>query len=255
MKIKNITTSPLIAGLFIVSGVTVSNASTLLVNFTDGGGDADALGNNAAVAADFASVDSGVDAGAAVQLINGDAFTDGTTVTSGVGITGDLTIGIGQNGFSPNNGNLATGEPIIGGYLFANVGQGNPGVEVQLDNIVGINAGDVVTVTVYAVGDNAVQTNSVLFGINGAAVAAPAPADINGNAVTIGNTASLADSSVQFSFTAASAITELDLQAVAEGGPFSNINGFSITTVAVPEPSSTALLGLGGLALVLRRRR
>jgi len=32
-------------------------------------------------------------------------------------------------------------------------------------------------------------------------------------------------------------------------------NGATITAVAVPEPSSTALLGLGGLSLILRRRR
>lgn len=32
-------------------------------------------------------------------------------------------------------------------------------------------------------------------------------------------------------------------------------NSVSIDTVAVPEPSSTALLGLGGLALILRRRK
>ena len=33
------------------------------------------------------------------------------------------------------------------------------------------------------------------------------------------------------------------------------IDSLSMTTITVPEPSSTALLGLGGLALVLRRRR
>ncbi|MGJ8674248.1 PEP-CTERM sorting domain-containing protein [Rubritalea sp.] len=36
-----------------------------------------------------------------------------------------------------------------------------------------------------------------------------------------------------------------------------NVNGLEVsyTTAAVPEPSSTALLGLGGLALILRRRK
>ncbi|BDS07070.1 hypothetical protein NT6N_21100 [Oceaniferula spumae] len=33
------------------------------------------------------------------------------------------------------------------------------------------------------------------------------------------------------------------------------INAFQLVTVPVPEPSTTALLGLGGLALVLRRRK
>lgn len=39
------------------------------------------------------------------------------------------------------------------------------------------------------------------------------------------------------------------------GGQRAGISGFMITAVAVPEPSSTALLGLGGLALILRRRK
>ena len=35
----------------------------------------------------------------------------------------------------------------------------------------------------------------------------------------------------------------------------SDIDGIAFDTVAVPEPSTTALLGLGGLALILRRRK
>jgi len=37
------------------------------------------------------------------------------------------------------------------------------------------------------------------------------------------------------------------------GGNRASVSGFLITTV--PEPSSAALLGLGGLALILRRRK
>lgn len=40
-----------------------------------------------------------------------------------------------------------------------------------------------------------------------------------------------------------------------QGAAISNSVLVSGTVAAVPEPSSTALLGLGGLALVLRRRR
>lgn len=39
----------------------------------------------------------------------------------------------------------------------------------------------------------------------------------------------------------------------SDGGTAHVINGFTVT--AVPEPSSTALLGLGGFALILRRRK
>ena len=33
------------------------------------------------------------------------------------------------------------------------------------------------------------------------------------------------------------------------------IQGFEFAVVPIPEPSSTALLGLGGLAMILRRRK
>ena len=39
----------------------------------------------------------------------------------------------------------------------------------------------------------------------------------------------------------------------SNNGTIANINGIQI--VQVPEPSSAALLGLGGLALILRRRK
>ena len=40
-----------------------------------------------------------------------------------------------------------------------------------------------------------------------------------------------------------------------EDGVTSTISSFSLTTAAVPEPSSAALIGLGGLVLILRRRK
>jgi hypothetical protein len=45
----------------------------------------------------------------------------------------------------------------------------------------------------------------------------------------------------------------LNLTAGATSGTSSRVNGFEIS--AVPEPTTTALLGLGGLALILRRRK
>ena len=43
-----------------------------------------------------------------------------------------------------------------------------------------------------------------------------------------------------------------------DGDSFADIfevNGNTLSLVAVPEPSSTALLGLGALALILRRKK
>jgi hypothetical protein len=39
------------------------------------------------------------------------------------------------------------------------------------------------------------------------------------------------------------------------GGDVSSATVLAFEAAAIPEPSSTALLGLGGLALILRRRR
>ncbi|MGJ8672717.1 PEP-CTERM sorting domain-containing protein [Rubritalea sp.] len=48
----------------------------------------------------------------------------------------------------------------------------------------------------------------------------------------------------------------LDITYTQNSGTWIGINGFDlVSTASVPEPSSTALLGLGGIALILRRRR
>ena len=50
---------------------------------------------------------------------------------------------------------------------------------------------------------------------------------------------------------------EAEVWEFGEGGlnPIVNVDQWSLTAVAVPEPSSTALVGLGGVAMLLRRRR
>ncbi|PQJ28541.1 PEP-CTERM sorting domain-containing protein, partial [Rubritalea profundi] len=46
-----------------------------------------------------------------------------------------------------------------------------------------------------------------------------------------------------------------NIEVLASGSGRETITGFQLRAVAVPEPSTTALLGLGGLALILRRRK
>ncbi len=59
-----------------------------------------------------------------------------------------------------------------------------------------------------------------------------------------------------FSFTAStSGLSTLSLATVGGSSPDANNWIDNIAIEKVPEPSSTALLGLGGLALILRRRR
>ena len=89
------------------------------------------------------------------------------------------------------------------------------------------------------------------------------------NALTVGTAASFTEiTDGAFTFTNGAAATETYTGAAAltnvrvtlAGAIGTGHNGFLIDEVsfdgtAVPEPSSTALLGLGGLALILRRRK
>ena len=49
--------------------------------------------------------------------------------------------------------------------------------------------------------------------------------------------------------------TEYTFTSSVDAGFFPNYDGLTLQAVVAPEPSSTALLGLGGLALMLRRKR
>ncbi|MBT8036430.1 MAG: PEP-CTERM sorting domain-containing protein [Verrucomicrobiae bacterium] len=49
--------------------------------------------------------------------------------------------------------------------------------------------------------------------------------------------------------------TDITFGYLGGAGGGEELSSFTITAAPVPEPSSTALLGLGGLALILRRRK
>lgn len=48
---------------------------------------------------------------------------------------------------------------------------------------------------------------------------------------------------------------QVGLTIVQGAGQYPEVDNFRLDLVSVPEPSSTALLGLGGLALIMRRRK
>ena len=73
-------------------------------------------------------------------------------------------------------------------------------------------------------------------------------------AVTTDNTW-ITDQSVSFTATAAEAGQLLGVSFGTTAGTQNEWDNVRLTAVAVPEPTTTALLGLGGLALILRRRK
>jgi hypothetical protein len=63
-----------------------------------------------------------------------------------------------------------------------------------------------------------------------------------------------AASTASFELIATSDISGIILLSVDNTAKTSRLNGLEIATAAVPEPSTIALIGLGGLALILPRR-
>jgi hypothetical protein len=227
------------AALLMVVGVAqISDADTTHIL-----ADVQLPGGVASTFSDFAAADAGI-VGGTVTPINS---TGATTI-------GDFGVTLSAGG-GPFNAGATTdtfGIPIIEGYQFLfNQESGTAARTIDITGISSINAGDLVTLTLFGQGDNtAIQTQ---FG-----------ADYNG--VDLGtlvtpafNAASPSSSSVQFTFAAAAADT-VNITWGRPDGVFSGaagFNGLSLTSApaSVPEPGSMAVVSLLGLAGFLRRRR
>jgi len=156
----------------------------------------------------------------------------------------------------------------------------------------GANANSTNTYSSSHIGNNAAQLRVTFTGLNasdsqefflynisaGGAAAAQAKIDTNTtqtalysglNSLTSGGTNVLADGTagnvpsgdqrVRYSLGSFTGSTSyafiIDDFTTAPAGDRATFDGVGIETTVVPEPSSTALLGLGGLALLLRRRK
>lgn len=224
---------------------------------------------SAAVIVDFTSTggQGGVNAANATQTVTdtatGITFTLTATAVPGTLVAGGLTTlnpGLGATTentgtfFNENNGGevllftvssitgLTTGETVS--FEIANILSQDPlnaplgvptntGVEFLdvTDDAVILTSDSTATVTVDS-SSTSVDLGSSLLNAN------------NGNAFS-GNTFSI--DAGDLAFTNSFTITN-------DGGGFL-VQGFEINTVVVPEPSAAVLLGLGGLALLRRRKR
>lgn len=221
----------LTTGAAFLTAYSAQAAVTLLVDFR---------GNdnfNSSAVQDFAAVDANVDFSSTVNLL-----TEGATV-SGTGITATLTETAGN--FSIGNVDLSRdGVAILDGYLSSR----NSNASFTVSGFEEVAAGDQITLTVWAIGDTDGQESNVIMTYNGVDTTL-GPTDAAAAVVSASDTRSY----VQFSFTKVAGQDELTVVSERTGGRYSAINGFALTSV--PEPSSAALLGLGGLALIMRRRK
>lgn len=246
-----------LSALASVGFVASSSAGTLLVDF----GGLDNGGILASTSADFQGQDAAVDLGAAVNVINADVNNAGSGTilgVTGIDVTADVQILNGSSGFNANTGAPTSNVPILDGYVVLSNGTG---ASFGVTNLDGIAAGTEVLLTVYAVGDQDVQVGEVGFTLGTAPEVLLAGGNtsiagtVNGDdplvAPVIGT-----DTFRQVSFTKVAGVDSFEIR-IDRDSRFSAINGFSLTfeNAVVPEPASMALIGLGSLAMLGRRRR
>lgn len=228
MKMKNLLAcSAVFAGV-----VTSANASLVIVDFTNDPGS-----NN--------------EVGAGISLTN-PIFNN---YDFGGGRTADITVTTAGTALN----SIATGVGVSDGTQGNRIGL-NEDITITFSDFQGgLTANDIsfsgfVSSTLATTGVWAVESGDV-FDINGAALTgtnagdgAAADLDFSYDIYVYQNL----DSVATVALNGSNALV-LDLTTDAGGGY--RLQGLALEVAAVPEPSSTALLGLGGLALILRRRK
>lgn len=116
--------------------------------------------------------------------------------------------------------------------------------DAQTMTLSGLAPGELVDIYLYGEGDNLSNDRSTLFNANG--VIGGTSGDAGGVSLTQGS------DYVVLHNVAADANGDIAIIYAANGTPEGPFNGFQV--VQIPEPGSLALLGLGGLAMLRRRR-
>ncbi len=173
-------------------------------------------------------------------VTNGD-FSD----TSGMTSNGTYFTGV-PNGWTSNNGNV---EVITPAY-----GSNSAGFTSNYIDVVGPEA---ITISQQVNGFTAGQQYTLSYDWGNRN---HAPYDMtismgDGSASHIGSGIATSSNN-SFTFTASAATETLSVAYnYTNGNSVTGFNSTNFTVTAVPEPSSAALLGLGGLTLILRRRK
>ena len=178
-----------------------------------------------------------------------EAVSHSAATVNGVSFTADATIG-----------DFATGGDYADGFFMGTTGDAgfdalvgnqsyeNTGDLVTTITLTGLTLGTDYTFQFFIVDDRsaAIAGRSVVLGdLDGGTASASVARGLTGGLAS-GNT-------ITGAFTGdADGTQEITVTTTDGNGA---LTGYVLSSVPVPEPSSTALLGLGGLALILRRRK
>lgn len=227
-----------------------------------------ALTANQSIGIDFAttgpSTGSGYGAETDFNVLNGNGnLADGTVIdTNGSTLSG---VSISLTGAFSDNAPMGDGDVI--GYDTAAPGayyDGTPYSDLSFNDGIFTSPGNAFTITISGLSDALTYDISAIGRIgrlDGNTFSLTAGDNAVSDSDTYGNIANVAGGSIN-PLSVSGATSTGGVLTITFDDPtdaeWYGVNALHVTAVsaaAVPEPSSTALLGLGGLALILRRRK
>ena len=163
---------------------------------------------------------------------------------------GDITVSFtGQQGTFDRGASGGVNNDLYRDFIFENNTGNSPDITLTLTGP-GVAASTDYILTFYAYDSGDATRRTGIAGISGTTGTTLGPVISQGTGVPD----TLDEYAVTGTFTSDGAGTlTFGIDGLPGGGERTGINGFQLE--AVPEPSTTALLGLGGLALILRRRK
>lgn len=155
MSLEQYNVYKILITITLLGSAAISSASTLLVDFVSGDNNPQVASN----AADFTLIDPAVASEATVTQINADSDIKPVKVDSGVGLSATVDI-IQGTGYSAKFGAI-DGLAILDGYLTI---KAHKHAIINVFGFKGVSDGDIITITLYGIGDRLDQTvNFTIF--------------------------------------------------------------------------------------------